>query len=78
VEFSTEDPEDWAVFHSESCLYSVERGSINLTLRMRVHYPGGNELVETSARFEPLDEEWSALVWTNLGIRLEGQTRSKD
>jgi hypothetical protein len=75
--FSTEEPEDWAIFHSDSCLYYVERGAVTLVLKMRVHYPGGNDLVETAARFEPVDDDWTAVVWVGLGIRLEGELQPR-
>lgn len=76
AKFSTDDPDDWAIFHSDSCLYYVERGAVTLILKMRVHYPGGNHLVDTSATFEPVDAYWTAVVWTNLGIRLEREAQS--
>lgn len=69
--FSTEEPDGWAYFHSDSCLYYMERGVVILVLKMRVHYPGGNDLIEGSARFEPVDDTWTAVVWKNIGIRLE-------
>lgn len=69
--FSTGEPDDWAYFHSDNCLYRLERGVVILVLKMRVHYPGGNDLIEGSARFEPVDDSWTAVVWRNIGIRLE-------
>jgi hypothetical protein len=39
--FSTEEPDDWAYFHSDNCLYHLERGAVTLVLKMRVHYPAG-------------------------------------
>lgn len=76
AKFSTEEPDDWAIFHSNSCLYYVERGAVTLILKMRVYYSGGNDLVDTSTTFEPVDEYWTAVVWTNLGIRLDGEVHS--
>lgn len=74
--FSTEKPDDWAYFHSDNCLYYVERGVVILVLKMRVHYPGGTDLVEGSARFEPVDADWTAVMWKNIGIRLERDLHS--
>jgi hypothetical protein len=76
AKFSTEEPDNWAVFHGNSCTYYVERGAVTLTMNMRVHYPGGNDLVDASTTFEPVDDYWTAVVWTNLGIRLEREVHS--
>ena len=76
VEFSTAELDDWAVTHSDSCLYYVESGAVTLQLTMRVHYPGGTDLTDVFATFEPVDEYWTALIWRNLGIRLERAVQS--
>lgn len=77
AKFSREEPDDWTIFHSASCDYYVERGVVTLILRLRVHYPGGNELIDASATFEPVDHAWSAVLWTNIGIRLEAVVDSR-
>jgi len=77
VKSSTEEPDDWAIFYSNSCLYYVQRGAATLIMKMRVHYSGGNDLIDAWATFEPVDDYWTAVVWTNLGIRLEGEVQSK-
>lgn len=69
--FTTEAPDDWAVFHTDSCLYQVSGGTVTLRLKIRVHYPGGNDLIEGSTSFERVDADWTAVVWTKFGIRLE-------
>lgn len=76
--FSTEEPDDWAYFHSDNCLYYMERGVVILVLKMRVHYPGGTDLIEGSARFEPVDNSWTAVVWKNIGIRLDRDLHLSD
>jgi hypothetical protein len=74
--FTTEDPDDWTFFQSDNCLYRLVQGAVILTLKLRVHYPGGNELIEGIARFEAVDESWTAVVWKSLGIRLDKEPHS--
>jgi hypothetical protein len=56
----------------------LERGAVTLVLKMRVHYPGGNDVIEGSARFEPADDRWTAVLWESIGIRLERFPRSEN
>ncbi|MGD8866973.1 MAG: hypothetical protein PVI01_05075, partial [Gemmatimonadales bacterium] len=57
---------------------TLERGAVTLVLKMRVHYPGGNDVIEGSARFEPADDRWTAVLWESIGIRLERFPRSEN
>lgn len=77
AKFSREEPDDWTIFHSASCDYYFERGVVRLILKLRVHYPGGNELIDASATLQPVDHAWTAVVWTNIGLRLEAVVDSK-
>jgi len=70
AKFSGAEPDDWEVCHSESCMYSLENGALKLKFRMRIHKPGGNEVSEVTAGFDPVDNG-TALVWRDHGIRLE-------
>lgn len=71
AELSTEEPDGWTIFHSAWCDYNVDRETVNLVLKLRTNYPGGNELISGAATFEPIDTAWIAVVWTRMGIRLD-------
>lgn len=69
AKFSGSEPDDWEVCHTESCMYCVECGAFKLTFKMRFHFPGGDDVRDLTAVFEPT-QDGTALIWRDLGVTL--------